>query len=60
MTKEQGWQPIETADKNRRRLLVFVPKYGPFTGHFDEKWHIAGLYAPDQPTHWMPLPEPPE
>lgn len=53
------WMPISSAPKNGRRVLVFTTTYGPFTAHFDKKWHIAGLWNPELPTHWMPLPDPP-
>lgn len=62
------WQPIETAPKDGRLLLVFdrsgrgsmVAWYdlGSWQSHeLDSPW--GGNYCPT-PTHWMPLPEPPE
>lgn len=54
-----SWLKIETAPLNKRRVLVYVPRYGAFTAHFDEEWHVAGLYVPDQPTYWQKLPAPP-
>jgi len=60
------WFPIETAPKDGRRILI--------AGHYDcIRWTAIGAWAegefhsePDKfsplrfPTHWMPLPEPPE
>lgn len=61
------WQPIETAPREEFINLVLL---GRDTGNggvlpciFDgEKWlavSIAGLMPYRDPTHWMPLPEPP-
>ena len=57
------WQPIETAPKDGTRILVSWTFGG---------WNIARCLTPSgrwmtqydrplavQPTHWMPLPEPP-
>lgn len=69
-----SWRPIDTAPKDSRSRLVFCPSnlcvflvcWGT---HFGDKpeddepsWMIFGgnntpLYT--KPTHWMPLPEPP-
>jgi hypothetical protein len=62
------WQPIETAPKDGRRLLMFlgdafrfpdpcVLRWGIEDGGDYEGWIDADEFAPDpQPTHWMPLP----
>lgn len=66
------WQPIETAPKDRRSRLVWcpenknvycvyweAPKEQPCLG----KWaYFGGTNSEliDEPTHWMPLPNPPE
>lgn len=64
----QRWQPIETAPKDGTWILVSHPAWT------DGKWEIAqwsqysecwqtydtGLTGLMPPTHWMPLPSPPE
>lgn len=66
-----NWQPIETAPKTGTVLLAYKSKVR--MGQWDEQkyhkrpkpfWRYIGpwgdTYARDnQPTHWMPLPEPP-
>jgi hypothetical protein len=60
-----GWQPIETAPKDRR-IIVFRPHgtdYIPKVG--EDYWSVelgncwAHSNSSVQPTHWMPLPDPP-
>lgn len=69
-----GWQPIETAPKNIS-VLGYIPNaehYGPGVYRCIKvdlgtgvRWSVTGLHmgrdtGPDyEPTHWMPLPEPP-
>lgn len=58
------WQPIETAPRNATEILIFtqweevaVARYHSNTGSF------VTDYEQDSdlnPTHWMPLPAPPE
>ena len=60
-----GWQPIETAPKDGRDLLLWDE--GPVLGFW--RAGISGFYdcvggdpadpEPFYPTHWHPLPEPP-
>ena len=53
------WQPIETAPKDGKLILLWVPgkEYGlmKWEGIWDDRLH--GCRGP---THWMPLPEPPD
>lgn len=71
-TEMSDWQPIETAPKDGRQFLMVrfgweaQPTYNVV--YFDEEhpnypWAIQDsdtAYHPDFPTHWMPLPEPPQ
>lgn len=69
----QGWQPIETAPKDRA-LLLWLPMGRTVMGHWDTQGHhskprpywdtaenvFGVLWAREnQPTHWMPLPSAP-
>ena len=67
----EGWQPIETAPKDGRSVLCFVPldTMGvPFNHRVlalryearKSAW-LTDVYAfvPFEPTHWRPLPLPP-
>lgn len=56
------WQQIETAPKWDRVLLVWMPDGDIRIGYlsptgwvFHDYWRVRVV----QPTHWMPLPEPP-
>lgn len=65
MTTNHQWQPIETAPKDGTKVLIY---------HIRDKWMICAGHWPcnsywsesyasniklNNPTHWMPLPEPP-
>ncbi len=70
--KAQGWRPIATAPKGPSILLCCAGTYVPiYCGQFrsgrmgepqqDQRaWRCdsSGKFA--NPTHWMPLPEPPK
>lgn len=59
------WQPIETAPKDETPVLLWANtrrdrEYSHWIGAFDgENWRdeVEGHFL--QPTHWMPLPDPP-
>lgn len=59
------WQPIETAPKDGTEVLIFDGA-NRTVGYFNRYWSLSvmGAYAEDDeiydPTHWMPLPEPPK
>jgi hypothetical protein len=66
------WKPIETAPKDGTRILVFDREYhGEIAAcEFNKEWGWVerGLdyatevwgYGEMEPTHWMPLPQPPK
>lgn len=65
------WQPIETAPKDGTEVLIGrfldgkLPTKAVASFHPSEGWRDAGdigwggMYAHVRPTHWMPLPSPP-
>jgi hypothetical protein len=67
-----GWQPIESAPRDGTNILVWWPAqmHCPVTAHWNTgKWSDAGIgwkltgwgmAMQTEPTHWMPLPLPPE
>lgn len=66
---EANWQPIETAPKDGTRVLGWDGESGWYSCEF-EKLEGAWVAVPFSisgwdphhvsPTHWMPLPEPPD
>lgn len=61
-----GWQPIETAPKDGTKILANFThpevEYWPVVAYWTDavdmqRW--AGFPRDAQPTHWMPLPQPP-
>ena len=68
------WQPIETAPKDGTVVLVWynngIKDHSPLSSHVRkaawiddaEFWQIDGVGGNIEhiPTHWMPLPNPPE
>lgn len=63
------WRPIDTAPKNGTAVLVALAggMYTPTVAYWRSSitgsmWTIpeTNRYLIVEPTHWMPLPEPPE
>lgn len=65
------WLPIETAPRDGTHYLAYWPAGLSWShGTMMETWFLADHYesayesgepgAPESPTHWMPLPEPPK
>ncbi len=66
-----NWQPIATAPKDADKILLYSAEEGFDCGYWEESvWLPKGgawiiyLARSDtailNPTHWMPLPEPPK
>jgi hypothetical protein len=62
-----GWQPIETSPRNTKARLVWCPErrntYVVVWSYLLPGWiHFSGgdRELREEPTHWMPLPKPPE
>jgi len=69
--ERQAWQPIETAPKDGTRCLFYIPEDDEtgylesmcvtyFNGDELERYNIMQLEDGLEPTHWMPLAEPPK
>lgn len=64
MNTELRWQPIATAPKDGTQVLVF-DEGAVFISQWlvneegDEGWFDHGFVEPP-PTHWQPLPSPPQ
>lgn len=64
-SKEQGWQDIATAPNDGTHIMLFRPEI-QFIGYYggsNSGWRINAQGQPSLwplPTHWMPLPAPPE
>lgn len=61
------WQPIETAPKDILKPVLLWTDSGLFLGfrfpgfaQVRDRWVQADVLDEVYPTHWMPLPEPPE
>ncbi len=57
-----GWQPITTAPAWRHVLLWFPQGEHAIAliGATPSNYEVIGYFGNDEPTHWQPLPEPPE
>lgn len=76
MSETREWMPIETAPRDGVAVLLCVAGYQPAVGSWTERgWEYqskcdfaepahwdAWLAAASrwEPTHWMPLPQPPQ
>jgi hypothetical protein len=59
--KNTTWQPIELAPRDGTHVLLYAPEWAvPNTGwtYGNDRWQDCPFNG--TPTHWMPLPEPPE
>ena len=55
------WQPIETAPRDGKIILIYGEDFGVTEGRCDQGYWLVFWYHTDvNPTHWMPLPEPPK
>lgn len=60
-----SWRPIETAPRDGTKVLVVYPVHGEeqmlLIAHQDELgWDTGYWRFHNAPTHWQPLPAPPE
>ncbi|QEL18756.1 hypothetical protein PX52LOC_05793 [Limnoglobus roseus] len=68
MKRESSWQPIETAPKDGTEVLLLShpaamlpPDYAvAYWDEVDEVWYWNKPKRFLCPTHWMPLPAPPQ
>ena len=52
-----GWQPIETAPKDGRKLiLLLTPSMFPQVA-YSNSWWRSGFSIETKPTHWMDIPD---
>jgi len=63
--KAGEWQPIETAPKDMTRVLGYVEEYIVVMWWFTYSngrscWETVDGESEVDPTHWMPLPKPPQ
>lgn len=64
MTDARGWRPIETAPRDHFPRLVVAKNWPICVAFLDvcwEWWPVPATKPLDwTPTHWQPLPPPPE
>ncbi len=69
--QQPQWQPIETAPKDGTNIVLTPLGFGhrshaSFVGYWVPEvngfavQHVGHMHGLAKPTHWMPLPEPPE
>ena len=64
------WQPIDTAPRDGTRVLLTIQYgvrqrleigyWGRGLSRETGSWRFHRVHNDDRPTHWMPLPAPPE
>lgn len=61
------WQPIETAPQDGTEVLLHCAEGDINVAYWDGTWWADTIEGGDvtrrgsgEPTHWMPLPEPPQ
>jgi len=60
--RERQWMPIETAPKDKIEILAWSKRHGVNVGiltHYKRPEMPSRKRGWFQPTHWMPLPNPP-
>lgn len=55
-----GWQPIETAPRTGRTLILLLTPSGWPQVAYSNTWWVGGFSVECQPTKWAPIPQPPE
>ena len=64
--KIEGWQSIESVPRDGTVILLFDPDHanegdsGQFIGKYDDGWFDEHYNWTLDPTHWVPLHDPPE
>lgn len=58
------WRKIETAPRDGSYVIVFGPHktrgtYIEVNHFYMDRWTIVWMHDYEEPTHWMPLPNPP-
>ena len=54
-----GWQPIETAPRSRRQMILLLTPSGWPQVAWSNTWWTSGFSVENKPTHWMPIPAAP-
>ena len=61
LERAQAWRPIETMqDDHDDALLYFPARTGRNALHAMVQIGVPAMYPHRPPTHWLPLPTPPE
>lgn len=57
---EPQWRPIETAPQGGRELILLLTPSGFPQVAYSNSWWRSGFSVECKPSHWMPLPAPPQ